>query len=383
VLPEYRELMAQASAQTGLTDFGGDSFREGLEILVRDLGAQARLNATGAAVIYPRIVRGLAQRLQVEDWYRRHPEIDEVEVRSPVFGVGLPRTGSTALSMLLAQDPNRRFIRRWESGEPCPPPATVTGPDPRRQHDIETVGTRRHVPEDGPDGPMECLDIMGLDFKTQIYIAFGRIPTYSDWLLDADLETTYRYERRVLKLLSWQQPNRPWHLKTPMHVLYIPQILAAFPDARFVMTHRDPTDVLLSVAELYADVHGNFTDEVDDAFIGSANFAMWSTGMDRVVAFREANTTQLFYDIDFRAMQSDPIAEVRGLYAWLGEPVSDEFASGMASWWEHSQLTREPSPKVDAARFGYDLDEVRPRFADYTAHAHQWTRHDSQTAGTA
>lgn len=376
------ELMARATAQTGLTDFGEDSFREGLEILVRSFRTEARLNATGEAVIYPRLVRALGQRLQVEDWYRRHPEIDEVEVRSPVFGIGLPRTGSTALSLLLAQDPNRRYIRRWESTEPCPPPSTVVGPDPRIDHALdEKIGTKDHVPSDGPNGPMECLDIMGLDFKTQLYFAFARIPTYVEWLLDADLESTYRYERRVLKLLSWGMPNKPWHLKTPMHVLFIPSILAVFPDARFVMTHRDPTDVLLSISELYRDIFTTFTEEVDFKYIGSSNLQVWSTAMDRVLAHRAAHGDRLFYDIDYRAMQADPIGEVRGLYAWLGEPVTEKFATGMASWWEQSQKVREPSAKADPALFGLDIDTIRPRFTDYAAHAARWVQHTKQEGG--
>lgn len=367
--------MAQAMAQTGLSDFGDDSFREGLELLVRSFATEANLNAVGQAVVYPRLVRTLAQRLQVEDWYRRHPEIDDVEVRSPVFGIGLPRTGSTALSLLLAQDPHRRYIKRWESSEPCPPPSTVVGPDPRIDHALaEKVGSKSHVPDDGPNGPMECLDILGLDFKTHVYVAFGRIESYANWLIDADLESAYRYERRVLKLLSWGMPNKPWHLKTPVHVLYLPNILSAFPDARFVMTHRDPTDVMLSVCELFNDVFANFTDHVDHHYIADINMKVWSAGMHRVVAHREQYGSDRFHDIDYRSMQADPIGEVRSLYRWLGEPVTDEFARGMASWWEHSQSVREPSAKADPQLFGLDLAAIKPTFADYVTHAERWVR---------
>ncbi len=112
---DHRDLMRAAVDQTGLDDFGDDAFREGLEILVRSLGEEARLNAAGEAFVYPRIVGHLAQRLQVEDWYRRHPEIDEVPLVAPLIGLGLPRTGSTALSFLLAQDPGVRYQRQWES----------------------------------------------------------------------------------------------------------------------------------------------------------------------------------------------------------------------------------------------------------------------------
>ena len=107
----YDRLVAAARTQTGLEDFGDDSFREGLEILVRSLRDEARLNAAGEAVIYPRLIGHLVNRLQIEDWYRRYPEIDDVPIVAPLFGLGLPRTGSTVLSFLLAQDPRVRFLR--------------------------------------------------------------------------------------------------------------------------------------------------------------------------------------------------------------------------------------------------------------------------------
>jgi len=373
------ELIQQAISQTGLDDFGDDSFREGLEILLSSLRDEARLNARGEAFIYPRIVGYLAQRLQVEDWYRRHPEIDDVPVDAPLIGLGLPRTGSTALSMLLAQDPDVRYLRRWESSQPCPPPSTVRGVDPRIPPDKgEMLGTRYHVPGD-THGPMECHELMALDFKSHLFQSLAQIPTYSAWLVDkADLESTLRYQRRVMKLLQWGERNRPWRLKCPSHVLWLEPLDAAFPDAKYVMTHRDPTDVLLSVADLYADIIGSFTDDIDRPYIGRLNVEHWSLGMDRALQFREAGAEERFYDIDFRAMQADPVGEVKGLYAWLHEPVSDEFADRMQSWWTHAAAEREPSSHADPAEFGIDLDAVRPRFGRYVSNATRWTAHPSR-----
>jgi len=367
------ELMDAAAARTGLQDFGEDSFREGLEILARSLETEARLNSRGEGFVYQRIGLHLAQRLKIEDWYRRHPEIDDVVIERPLFGMGLPRTGSTALSFLLAQDPNVRYLRQWESSAPCPPPSTVEGTDPRVEQ-AEAAGTREHVPTD-VNGPMECLDLMALDFKTQMYHAFAKIPSYSDWLLDADLTSTYLYERRVLKLLQWGEPTRPWRLKTPAHILFLEYLDRAFPDARFVMTHRDPTDVMLSVADVYADIAAGFTDHLDRHYLGRLNVEQWSIGMDRALKFRDGGEDGRFYDIDFRAMQADPIGEVQGLYAWLGEPVTEEFESGMRKWWSDNAENREPSTHPDPETFGIDLDDVRPRFAEYTARAKEWTAH--------
>ena len=338
------ELMAGAVQRTGLDDFGDDSFREGLEILVRALHDEARLNARGEGFVYSRLGLHLSQRLQVEDWYRRHPEIDDEPILAPLFGLGLPRTGSTALSFLLAQDPCIRYLRSWESAQPCPPPSTVRGEDSRIPEEMRPVmvGSRHHVPND-IRGPMECLDLMALDFTSQIFQAYAQIPSYSEWLLErADFTSTYLYERRVLKLLQWGEPTRPWRLKSPAHVLSLDYLDRVFPDARFVMTHRDPTDVMLSVADVYADIVGGFTDEIDRRYLGELNVAQWSAGMDRTLKFRAAGADDRFYDIDFRAMLADPIGEVRRLYAWLGEPVTGEFEDAMRGWWAENAEQREP-----------------------------------------
>lgn len=368
------ELMAAAQGQTGLADFGDDGFREGLERLVLALNTEARLTSTGEHALRDRILLHLRQRLMIEDWYARHPEIDDEDIRSPLFGVSLPRTGSSALSYLLSSDPGVRYLRVWESSQPCPPPSTVDGPDPRRGASAsaadETLKGGSRTPS-GIDGAMECQDLMALDFRSQIFQAFAQVPSYSQWLLETAHSGTYAYHKRTLRLLQWGEPARPWRLKAPTHMLYLDALDAAYPDARFVMTHRDPTDVMLSVATVYAEIIGKFTDHVDHAYIGELNVQCWSEAMTRAIAFREAGNDHRFFDIHFRAMQADPLGEVRRLYDWLGETVSPAFAQAMATWWE-SNTAAERMAKPDPARFGLDPQAVRARFADYLNHMDQW-----------
>jgi hypothetical protein len=380
------DLLEAARAGTGLDDFGDDSFREGLERLVRALRDEAKLSALGQDVMRGRIVMLLENRLRIEDWYRRHPEIDDEPIERPLIGLGLPRTGSTALSFLLAEDPNARSLRLWESSEPCPPPSTVEGPDPRIERAAAGVALRAQasprsaalVPASAT-GPMECQELMALDFKAQYFQAMACIPSYSSWLLDADLTSTYQYERRALKLLQWGSPARPWRLKCPSHLLFLPYLDRAFPDARFVMTHRDPVEVIVSVADVYLEVAGMMSDDVDRSYIGAVNVEHWSEGMRRALAFRDQGADDRFYDMDFRAMQRDPVGEVHGLYEWLGEPVSDEFEAGMARWWAAHAAAREPNVHPDPAGFGIDLDAIRPLFDDYTGRIPQWTAHASRS----
>jgi hypothetical protein len=375
---DERELLDAARAATGLDDFGDDSFRDGLEQLVRALRNEAQLNAVGEVALPHMLVNLLSHRLQIEDWYRRHPEIDDEPIDAPLIGLGLPRTGSTALSILLAEDPHARSLRQWEAVNPCPPPSTVSPPDPRIARAEEQYAMQQQlaprlaalVPTT-PTGPEECQDLMALSFASHYFQAFAHIPSYSEWLLDADLTPTYAYERRTLKLLQWGTAPRPWRLKCPSHLLWLDHLDRAFPDARFVMTHRDPAAVLVSVADLYAEVARMFSDDVDLHYLGALNLEHWSVAMERLLEFRAGDSPR-FYDIDFRAMQNDPIGEVGALYAWLGEPVTDEFEAGMRRWWrdhgEQRDVNIHPEPDV----FGLDLDDVRARFAPYTTRLHDW-----------
>lgn len=375
-MESYKALLDVAKTETGLNDFGGNSFQEGLEILVNALNAEAKLNDLGDKILRGRIIGHLKQRLHIEDWYRRHPEIEDVQLKSPLIGISLPRTGSTALSFLLAEDPDAHSLRRMEAAQPCPPPCTLKDSDKKNDHDaamLKSAGIKAHVPS-GQDAPAECQDLMALDFKSQIFQAFAQIPSYSEWLLDADLTPTYLYERRALKILQWRMPNKPWRLKCPTHLIYLEYLNNAFPDARFVMTHRDPADVMLSVIDVYADIVGKFTEHLDMQYLAHLNIQHWSKGMQRALSFRDAGNDDRFYDIHFKAMHNDPIGEVRGLYRWLDEPVSAAFETGMARWWKENSESREPSSRKDAAAYGVDLVRLRPLFANYVDRMNVWTK---------
>jgi hypothetical protein len=375
-MEDYKTLISVAETATGLKEFGGDSYREGLERLVTSLNQEAQLNPLGETFLRDTLLKHLKQRLQVEDWYRRHPEIDGVEILPPLFGVSLPRTGSTALSFLLASDPEIRYLRAWESAAPCPPPSTVSGDDPRRKAAGDAVKQggqpKSHTPT-GIDGPMECLDLMALDFKSNMFSAFAMTPSYSDWLMDVNMESTYRYQRRVMKLLQWGEPTRPWRLKSPAHLLHLADLDTVFPNARFVMTHRDPTEVMLSIATVYADIADNFTDALDRHYLGDLNVKLWSEGMRRAIGFRDAGNDPRFYDIHFKAMHRDPVGQIEGLYQWLGEPILPAFRTNMEAWWAENTENHQPVDKPDPATFGIDLEEVSSLFADYRSRMAAWT----------
>ena len=232
------ELLQRAQAATSLDDFGEDSFREGLDVLVASINSEARLSENGRKAYDAQLVDYLAQRLHIEHWYRMHPEIDEQEIVAPLIGLGLPRTGSTALSCLLAEDPAVRSIRSWEAQEPCPPPETATQYTDPRVAKAEAMMERRArmfprmvmmLPSTATS-PTECQTYMAYDFKSQLFQAFVQVPSYVEWLNHkADLVPTYQYVKRVLKLLQWRCPPTRWRLKNPTHSLFIDALAKVFP----------------------------------------------------------------------------------------------------------------------------------------------------------
>jgi Sulfotransferase family len=367
------QLVANACERAGSDDFGGATWREGLEVLVHSLNSEAALNEMGVGAMTDQIVGYLVNRLLVEQWYAKFPEIDEQQITAPLFGLGLPRTGSTALSYLLAQDPERRTLRVWEASEPCPPPETATEhTDPRiaeAQAGIDFTnemftGFAGMLPS-AAEGPQECLLPMAFEFRSLIFEGMSIIPSYSSWLLQCDMEPAYRYHKRVLKLLQWRCPPDRWWLKTPAHMLSIDALHAVYPDARFVMTHRDVGKVLPSVCALYNTLTTILTERPDPVAIGLHNCEVWRTALKRLIDFRDRGNDHRFHDLSFEAVQRDPIGQVSELYDELGDALSVEARQRMQQWWEESTKDRTGPGSYRAEDFGLDLSAIADDFAFY------------------
>ena len=368
------ELLQKASDGAGFDDFGEPSFREGLERLVSAAESEAALNMLGEGLIEHQIVELLTCRLEVEHWYALHPEIDDEQIVKPLISLGLPRTGSTALSCLLAEDPETRSIRAWESSSPCPPPEAATEhDDPRiaaqvaRNAHMDALSPRfRTMLPISATAPTECQHYMAYDFKSQLFQAMVRVPSYVHWLNhEADATPTYAYVKRVLKLLQWHCPPKRWRLKNPSHMLFIDALDAAFPDAQYWMTHRDVANVLPSVIDLYSELSRPYTASLDISWIREMNLEWTDLGLHRVMRFRSEGADVRFFDIGFMEMQTTPLAVMERLYAFIGEPFSGEAHTRMASWVEQNARTREGKHGIDLAALGVDLDAVKKQFSFY------------------
>jgi Sulfotransferase family len=370
---EENQLIATACERAGADDFGPDGWQLGLGALVGALNEEGNLNDLGQAVYVDQLVGLLASRLAIEATYAEHPEIDDEAIVAPLFGLGLPRTGSTALSNLLAADASRRSLRTWEAASPCPPPESATEhSDPRIAQSAAGIELSHQMFPDfvgmlpsSATGPSECLLLMGLDFSSQLFEGMATLPSYTQWLLTCDMEPTYRYHKRVLKLLQWHCPPVRWSLKTPSHTTTIRALDAVYPDARFVMTHRDIAQVLPSVCAVKEALSTPLTDSFDCLALGRHEHMIWLESLKRLVEFRNEGNEDRFVDTSFGDMQSDPIGAMERLYAGLGDELTEPTRAAMVQWWEESAKERRQGKKPDPATYGLDMDAIGKDFAFY------------------
>ncbi len=282
------DLVSTACETTGLDDFGGDEWREGLDRLVDALESEADLNELGPLVATSQITAALSTRLRIIDWHTSHPELADQPVAAPVVILGQPRTGTTILFDLLAQDPAFRAPLTWEVSDPLPPPCTATyDTDPRiGVSDAASGMTESIIPgfaaihPSGARRAQECVAITVGDFRSLQWSTVFRVPSYTRWLLDeADLTSTYRYHRQFLQVLQSEHPGERWLLKTPGHQWHLDALFAAYPDATIIHTHRDPLKVLASVSSLMSVLHQlGYRRSVDTADRRRSGSITWSPG---------------------------------------------------------------------------------------------------------
>ena len=262
--------MAVASHETGLEDFGEDSWEEGLDRLVDSLRSEGDLNEVGVQVVAAMLQDALKSRLWVTDWHNRCPEMSTTTVLDPVLIVGQPRTGTTILFDLLAQDDRFRVPLTWEVAQPHPPPETATYDTDPRIEASAAAGAMTEALIPGfqaihPSGPLrgqECVAITAGDFRSLMFSTVFHVPSYSRWVVwEADMASAYRYHRRFLQLLQWHHGGRRWLLKSPAHQWCLATVFAEYPDATIVHTHRDPLKVVASTASLTAHLQRLVRDE--------------------------------------------------------------------------------------------------------------------------
>lgn len=376
----FREgaLLDAAREATGLYDFGDESFREPLRVLLRSLREEAPLSPAGVRAFLDRIQESLVTRLRVEDWIRRHPEILEEEIGDPLVVVGLTRTGSTRMQRLLASDPRHHAALWWELRRPAPLAEPRPGePDPRiplAVAEVEAIleadpGQAAIHPWDAR-APDEEILLLEHSFLSHVPEAFAHLPSYRAWLDEQDWTPAYRYLERLLRFLQWQKRGRGelrerWVLKSPGHLGYLETLFRVFPGARVVHTHRDPLESIPSAASMNRSLWRAHCDRVDDREVGRQWKERMAWALARYLEARRGIPEERFADVWYRDALQDPLGEVEAAYRRFGLDLPPEARSAMERWLASNPREDRPPHEYTLEEFGFTREELEADFSAY------------------
>lgn len=371
-------LVEEAREKAGLQDFGDESFREPLGVLLDSLENEAKLNDIGRGTQHGRIVDSLATRLMTEDYIRRHPEILEEDLGEAIVIVGLARTGTTRLHRLLGSGPAFQVAQWWEVRYPAPfAGSDWRSDDPRIaaahaevKATLEAVPALATVHPWDPEGADEEVMLLEHTFLSWVPESGAHVPSYQRWLDDQDLTEAYRYLARFLRFIQWQKKESGrgggrWILKSPFHLAYVDPLFEVFPGGRVIQTHRDPLETIPSAASMYRLLHELNTDVVDPQWVGEAVRSRYRDALERCMRAREKYAPERFIDVDYRAVGRDAIGEARRIYEWLGVELTGDAERAMRQWSQENARERRAAHEYTLEEFGFTRDGLASDFAEY------------------
>lgn len=373
------ELKRRARTLTGLDDFGAAPFAESLEVLCRSLAEEACLTPAGAEKAEALLVDHLAERLRLEDFIARHPEVPYQPLAPAIFLVGMPRSGTTALAQHLSEDEGLRSIPRWESKSLTPPEQGAhTDADPRiaaSRGEFEAAFAampwRQKILPNNHDDPAEHGLLMALTFLNLQWPTLFHVPGWTAWVLEQDLTPGYAYLRRVLKVLQWAKRAKRWSLKLPPDLFALDVIAREFPDSVFVWAHRNPVASISSVSSLCTQVREKQGGAlVDPLTIGPEQLEFQALACDRGMAARDALGEERFVDIWQSDLGRDMVGTISGLYDRLGLEMSKAYRANLVVRMENKPRGRFGNHEHDLAPHGLVEKQVTTRLAGYIERFH-------------
>ena len=369
-------LLGKACKRVGLDDFGDDSFLEPLRLLLNSYETEAELNFIGRICVQNDILRLLGNRLRLVEDRKRFPEIAAEIIRRPLFITGLPRSGTTFLHALLAQDPAHRAPQVWEVMYPSPPPEKGSYDSDRRI--AKTQLQLKSIDFLMPDFkavhlidarlPQECIAITNHDFRSHVFESMYFVPSYRTWYDGQDKRPAYEFHRRFLQHLQWRCPGKGWVLKAPSHLLGLRALFQVYPDAAIVLTHRDPLKVLPSCASFTEVLRGAFTDHIDKRVLGHEVMSRWEEGARLAIECRQGKNGlpgERFFDVHYSELVRSPISVVRRLYRHFDLELTDRAEQAMRRFAAENPKDKGGVHRYSLEEFGLNPEVEKRRFQFY------------------
>jgi hypothetical protein len=364
------ELHQRAQEATGLDDYGDSTWEEPFRRLVAALDTEAQLHVVGRLLSRHDVLRHLCTRLLLVDAARRDPGVTDEEVVSPIVVTGAARTGTSILHELLAEDPALRAPFAFEMAYPihdagqtrdqriawAEPEFDLWGdvqPEFLAVHELAA-----HLPE-------ECLWLMAPEFDIGFWSTCVDIPSFMAWRAFTDPVPVYAYHRSFLQQLQRDRPSRTWVLKSPVHLGRLAALLAVYPDARIIRTHRDPARTVPSTVSTVAMGRWLRSDAVDPMAIAASvtgALQMLSNGAAEQRASLPAGQVA---ELQYAELLREPVAAITSAYDELGLPIAPDLGDRIVRYLDARPQTKFGVHTYRAQDYDLDVDQIRRDFAPY------------------
>lgn len=366
------ELLESARKRAGLTDFGDHPFRHGLRVLLESCREEADLNVVGRFATREYLVKLLTNLLYLERDRQQFPEIEKETVSAPIFMIGLPRTGTTLLHELLDQDPEHRTPLTWE----------VMFPSSKLEGPVNKAGQRalcarnlkwfhrmapgfRQVHAVGAHLPQECIAITAHVFQSFLFHTFKNVPSYQTWLSQHGYRESYGFHRQFLMQLQHFNGGGRWVLKAPGHLFGLAELIAEYPDAVIIQTHRDPLRVISSFSSNTVVLRRAFSDVVDSHAIAADCLQQWSAALDQAMQVRDRASNR-FIDVMYHDLETQPLEVVRLIYQAMGRELAPDVAERMNQYLAKNPKGRNGRHHYSLRQFGLDSGRDAEKFKWYS-----------------
>jgi len=375
-MPELTQSIPDADAlldQYALPEQIRRNARVGLVELVAALREEP-LNANGVARALATIHEDLGRLQDILDDRARYPEIAAVEIRQPMFILGLPRCGTSALHALIGADPQIRTPLQWEVNAPSPPPGAPGQDVTQRIADYDLYLHERLGPayDDmqkahpfGPMVPQECGSFMTTSFQSSNPCMSYRLPRFYEWFQGIDATFRYEVHKMWLQHLGWRTGRTHWVLKIQEHMYKMPGLRRVYPDAVFVQPHRDPTTVIASISQLILTLRSPGYDGQDRRALGREMLHLWHDGSVCLMRHRAEHPDLPIHDIRYQELIADPVATIGDIYRRFGWDFTPQSADAILGWLRDNPAGKHGKHRYDLDDFGLTVDDIRDVYADY------------------
>ena len=367
------KIIAAAQARSGTDQRLDADAMEALQRFVASAEADANLNTFGRLAVKNMLVGALSSRFAVQEWHQQHPALADEQITQPWIVIGLPRTGTSILSILLGLDPINRPILQWEARYPVPPAGLAGASEDARIARLSGEMAQLHALNPAiatmhPFGSTlaeECTAIFTYSLRTIGMETIAFTPAYGDWLDHADMTPAYAIHKQTLQAFQCAQPTGHWVLKSPNHLWCLPALLAAYPDARIIWAHRDPSQVLPSLASLNCAMQMQFTKVLDPPRVGNYWADKIDTAISAATAFDDAQTSAWCYHVQYEDLVADPVATLQNIYASFGTTTTALYQQRVTTWLRQKPQHAEGIHSYDPADFGWSAASLQQRFQTY------------------